>query len=260
MADELFDAGQTALSDDFIKLNSNSNFGIVRKEFINMGYYRNGDGPPATTSPVDAADIDGKETIFIPIYAAQSSTDANYIPGQVNFPSLLPYTHGRPLVVPYQHFFDQTNGKMVENFYAFDTTGQNAQVFDWGVSLVFAICQRLGIFLQGTISGTASGTATGGGGSGTGGTSGSGGAGSTPPTGTFGSGSVPLPTATISLAPANAGNFTVAHGLSATPSVIGDIEMTTDGEIWFQNPAADDTNLYLTASFGGITGSVDLWL
>jgi hypothetical protein len=60
----------------------------------------------------------------------------------------------------------------------------------------------------------------------------------------------------IAVAPASGGNFTVAHGLAATPSAAL-VMMTSDGGIWFQSPTMfDGTNLYLTASDAGITGSV----
>lgn len=49
------------------------------------------------------------------------------------------------------------------------------------------------------------------------------------------------------------GYFTVAHGLSGTPIVLG-IKMTSDGAIWVQATEADGTNLYLVASAPGITG------
>jgi hypothetical protein len=59
----------------------------------------------------------------------------------------------------------------------------------------------------------------------------------------------------VAVAPASGGNFTVAHGLSATPSAAA-VMMTSDGGIWFQLPTLfDATNLYLTASDAGITGS-----
>jgi hypothetical protein len=57
----------------------------------------------------------------------------------------------------------------------------------------------------------------------------------------------------IPLAPASAGDFTVPHGLGATPA-LAEIQMTSGGEIWFQSPPADGTNLYLVASAPGITG------
>lgn len=73
---------------------------------------------------------------------------------------------------------------------------------------------------------------------------------------TSGSGSGPSPTAPtiVALTPTIGGNFTVAHGLSATPTYAV-IQMTSDGEIWFQTPQYDGTNLYLTASDGEITGN-----
>jgi hypothetical protein len=59
----------------------------------------------------------------------------------------------------------------------------------------------------------------------------------------------------IALAPAAAGNFTVAHGLGAAPAAVGAVQMTSDGRIWWQTPAFDATNLYLVASDPGITGN-----
>lgn len=70
--------------------------------------------------------------------------------------------------------------------------------------------------------------------------------------------------AEISLAPASAGNFTVAHGLTGTPS-LALVQMTSSGEIWFQSTPWDATNLYLVASdilapSTPITGKAEVWL
>ena len=65
--------------------------------------------------------------------------------------------------------------------------------------------------------------------------------------------------AEIALAPSAPGNFTVPHGLSATPG-LSLIQMTSPGAIWFQQPTPwDATNLYLTAAAGGITGKAEVW-
>lgn len=58
----------------------------------------------------------------------------------------------------------------------------------------------------------------------------------------------------IDLAPTDPGNFTVPHGLLTVPQAVG-IEMTSGGEIWFQTPPYDATNLYLTASDSNITAT-----
>ena len=58
----------------------------------------------------------------------------------------------------------------------------------------------------------------------------------------------------VALAPSVGGNFTVAHGLSFTPSEVL-IRMTSLAIISFQTPTGwDATNLYLVASDGPITG------
>lgn len=57
----------------------------------------------------------------------------------------------------------------------------------------------------------------------------------------------------VSLSPSVAGNFTVAHGLSVTPSGAL-IQMTSGGQIWFQSVSLDSANLYLVASDAGVTG------
>jgi hypothetical protein len=63
----------------------------------------------------------------------------------------------------------------------------------------------------------------------------------------------------ISLAPGSPGNFTIAHGLGKVPA-IATIRMTSSGAIWPQTPTPfDSTNLYLTASDGGITGKAEVW-
>jgi hypothetical protein len=59
---------------------------------------------------------------------------------------------------------------------------------------------------------------------------------------------------TIALAPGAPGNFTVAHGLGVVPNSVT-VEMTSGGQIWFQNPPYDGNNLYLVASDSGITGN-----
>lgn len=58
----------------------------------------------------------------------------------------------------------------------------------------------------------------------------------------------------VPLAPSAPGNFTVAHGLPAAPAFVL-IEMSSSGAIWSQTPEEDATNLYLTASDAGITGT-----
>ncbi len=65
-------------------------------------------------------------------------------------------------------------------------------------------------------------------------------------------------TAKVALAPSAPGNFTVAHGLSVTP-ILAIIRMSSGGEIWFQAPPYDATNLNLVASDAGITGEAEVW-
>jgi hypothetical protein len=63
----------------------------------------------------------------------------------------------------------------------------------------------------------------------------------------------------VALAPSAPGNFTVAHGLSVTPTSAA-IQMKSGGQIWFQTPTRfDSTNLYLVASDAGITGNAVLF-
>ena len=59
--------------------------------------------------------------------------------------------------------------------------------------------------------------------------------------------------ALVALAPSAGGNFTVAHGLSWTPAAVLFMP-TSGGAVWCQSTFADATNLYLTASDGGVTG------
>lgn len=61
---------------------------------------------------------------------------------------------------------------------------------------------------------------------------------------------------TLPLAPGADGAFTVAHGLGTIPKDVK-IRMTSSGRIW-QQPA-DDTNLNLVASEGGVTGYAEVW-
>lgn len=62
----------------------------------------------------------------------------------------------------------------------------------------------------------------------------------------------------IALNPTEPGNFQVAHGLPTTPSAVA-IEMTSNGQIWFQNTRYDGTNLYLVASGYPVTGFAKVW-
>jgi sugar lactone lactonase YvrE len=64
--------------------------------------------------------------------------------------------------------------------------------------------------------------------------------------------------AEVALAPSAAGNFTVAHGLPKAPTLVM-VRMKSAGAIWIQSPASDGTNLYLTASDGGVTGVAEIW-
>jgi hypothetical protein len=63
--------------------------------------------------------------------------------------------------------------------------------------------------------------------------------------------------AEVALTPGAAGNFTVPHGLGASP-VFAMVEMTSGGAIWFQSPPWDATNLYLVASDAGLTGKAEV--
>jgi hypothetical protein len=64
----------------------------------------------------------------------------------------------------------------------------------------------------------------------------------------------------IQLSPGAPGNFTVAHGLGVVPTS-GTIAMQSGGQIWRQTPTwRDSTNLYLTASDGGILGVAVLFV
>jgi hypothetical protein len=64
----------------------------------------------------------------------------------------------------------------------------------------------------------------------------------------------------VALAPGAPGNFTVPHGLLAMPKlVIVRMSGATGGKIWLQLPSFDGTNLFLTASDGGITGEAGVW-
>ena len=62
------------------------------------------------------------------------------------------------------------------------------------------------------------------------------------------------PDALVPLAPADPGDFSVAHGLGVTP-VLTLVQMTSAGAIWQDTPEADATNLHLTASAEDLTGN-----
>ncbi len=64
--------------------------------------------------------------------------------------------------------------------------------------------------------------------------------------------------AKIQLAPIYPGNFTVAHGLGKSPTLVI-IRMSSGGAIWLDTPPYDATNLYLIASDAGVTGEAEVW-
>jgi len=64
--------------------------------------------------------------------------------------------------------------------------------------------------------------------------------------------------AQIPLAPSAPGNFTVAHGLGKTPTLVI-IRMSSGGSIWLQEPPYDASDLYLVASDAGVTGEAEVW-
>lgn len=68
---------------------------------------------------------------------------------------------------------------------------------------------------------------------------------------------VPILTLSASLSVSNSdpGNFFVPHGLDTVPFLI-EIIPTSAGTIWGQAGFADDTNIYLVASDGGVTATV----
>ncbi len=61
----------------------------------------------------------------------------------------------------------------------------------------------------------------------------------------------------VPLAPSAAGNFTVQHFLGRKPAGVV-IQLTSNIAIWFQSPAYDATNLYLSASAAG-TATALVW-
>lgn len=261
MSDAPLAAEQFATDDILIKINSTAKFAAVRCEILNMGYYHKGDQPPQPVSPSDGALIAPEEIIVLPVYGTNGPVADGFLPGQAGFPELAPFSHGRPIIVPYHHYFDQPNGQLIDDIYAFETKDVNSQVYDWGASLLFCVAQRLGVFLQDALSGAA--TAGAGGGSIAAGSSGGAGGdtGSVPGVGTSTpSTSVPtIAVVKIPLAPSAPGNFTVAHGLGVAPQFVT-IQMTSGGSIWEQAVGFDATNLYLAASDAGVTGIATLWL
>lgn len=71
---------------------------------------------------------------------------------------------------------------------------------------------------------------------------------------------VSLPsTTTLNVTSSAPGDFSVAHGLSTTPSSI-EILATSDGTIRAQTPAFDATNVYLSASGADVTATVSVFL
>ncbi len=66
---------------------------------------------------------------------------------------------------------------------------------------------------------------------------------------------IPNTSATVSVAPSTAGNFTVAHGLGRAP-IEAIVTMTSGGAIWCQATCFDATNLYLVASDASLTAAV----
>jgi hypothetical protein len=73
---------------------------------------------------------------------------------------------------------------------------------------------------------------------------------------TFRLASFGAPATTLSTTAPNAGNFTIAHGLTGAPSSV-EILMSSPGAMWVQTPTSwDSTNIYLTASDAGLTALV----
>jgi hypothetical protein len=66
------------------------------------------------------------------------------------------------------------------------------------------------------------------------------------------------PIGTLSAAPTEAGDFSIAHGLVPPPSRIV-ILPTSGGNIWAQNPVIDSTNVNLFASDPDITATIYLF-
>jgi hypothetical protein len=66
------------------------------------------------------------------------------------------------------------------------------------------------------------------------------------------------PDLTIDIPATTAGNFSVAHGMAATPK-LALIQMTSAGRIWFQTARYDATNVYLVASDSGLTAKLLLY-
>jgi hypothetical protein len=63
----------------------------------------------------------------------------------------------------------------------------------------------------------------------------------------------------VALTPSAGGNFTVAHGLGAMPTLVV-ITLTSLGQIVFQAATQwDATNIYLTASDGSVTGFAEIF-
>jgi hypothetical protein len=256
-----------------IKISQLAKFAAIRKEFFNMGYYKNGDQPSTPISPIDNSDIYANELLYLPMFVSSGPVGSGFIPGQVGFPRLDPFLHGRELVCPYENYFDWENGKQVTTIYAFDTGHVNSATYEWGASLVFAVGQRLSVQYQnllGAIGRAGMGSAGGGGGGIAPGTSsvsgGSTGAGTsttstlggTADTGSQASGLL-APTTTFIASPTSLGGFTITHGLTSLqlPPQQVTVEMETDGEITYLG--YDATYLYLRASCGGIQGIVSVW-
>jgi hypothetical protein len=63
----------------------------------------------------------------------------------------------------------------------------------------------------------------------------------------------------ITLSPGASGNFSVAHNLGGNPSAAL-IQMTSGGQIWFQIPSYDSTNLNLVASDASVTGNAIVFI
>ena len=69
---------------------------------------------------------------------------------------------------------------------------------------------------------------------------------------------VNCPTVELPLAPIDPGPFSVPHGLGHIPCVVL-LQITSNGEIWFQPARYDGTNIYLEASDAGVTGYAEIW-
>src|SRR5438128_8870034 len=99
-------AGQSVSDEMWAKILSNADFGAVRKEFFNLGYFQDGDEIPLPRSPVDGYEYQLEECIFDLSMASSRQPAAGFGTGQAKFPALANNDLGAGELIVSPYIFD----------------------------------------------------------------------------------------------------------------------------------------------------------